>query len=222
MYATFEEPVAGTWAISSISFDDTAHGAAANVPADAAKVAGTWYKLTTLTVTQDLSDFLTDIQGAVNAGIPTDEINKLVTQVQETMKRVSNLADRAANFENRATDYLEYLIQRLLNNATRALEPILLVDGNDGIHRATGSYEAGKWAFVPTTVTYELVAPAFQKYIAVCGADGKARWGKVMAKGETEFNKVNVDLKAGDTKIVYAALDYKGNTITKVYDITVE
>jgi hypothetical protein len=171
------------------------------------------------------ANFATDVDAmiaAVNAGVPFDEINNIVAQLQNTINRVNDTADRAAKFEARVTNYLEYMIQRVLNNANRALEPILLVDGSNGMQRATGNYEAGKHTFAPTTVTYELVAPAFQKYIAVCGADGKARWGKVIAKGEAGFNKIDVDLQAGDTKIVYAALDFKGNTVTKVYNITVK
>ena len=151
-----------------------------------------------------------------------DDLNAMISKLVKTINRVNSATDRAVNLEKRVTNYLEYLIQRVLDNANRALEPILLVDTEDGIVRATGTYEAKTYTFVPTTVTYELVAPAFQKYIAVCGADGKARWGKVMAKGQAGFNGVDVDLKAGDTKIVYAALDFKGNTITKVYDITVK
>ena len=174
------------------------------------------------TVSADFENDINAMIKAVNDGIPFDEINDLIAQVQNTINRVSDTADRAAKFEDRVTNYLEYLIQRVLNNANRALEPILLVDGSNGMQRATGTYQAGTHTFVPTTVTYELVAPAFQKYIAVCGADGKARWGKVLAKGQAGFNKIDVDLQAGDTKVVYSALDFKGNTITKVYSINVK
>jgi outer membrane murein-binding lipoprotein Lpp len=179
-------------------------------------------KLTSFTITKNFKDDIDAMIAAVNAGVPFDEINNIVAQVQNTINRVNNVADRAAKFEARVTNYLEYMIQRVLNNANRALEPILLVDGSNGMQRATGTYKAGKHTFVPTTVTYELVAPAFQKYIGVVGADGKARWGKVIAKGDKNFKATDVDLKAGDTQIVYSALDFKGNTITKVYNITVE
>jgi peptidoglycan hydrolase CwlO-like protein len=181
-----------------------------------------WSKAGEFKVTADFASDVDAMIAAVNAGVPFEAINDLVAQVQNTINRVNDTANRAANFEKRVTNYLEYMIQRVLNNANRALEPILLVDGSNGMQRATGTYEAGKHTFVPTSITYELVAPAFQKYIAVCGADGKARWGKVMTKGKAGFNKVDVDLQAGDTKIVYAALDFKGNTITKVYSINVK
>ena len=181
-----------------------------------------WTKAGEFAVTANFANDVKEMIKAVNAGVPFDEINNIVAQLQNTINRVNDTAERAAKFEKRVTNYLEYMIQRVLNNANRALEPILLVDGSNGMQRATGNYEAGKHTFAPTTVTYELVAPAFQKYIAVCGADGKARWGKVIAKGEAGFNKIDVDLQAGDTKIVYAALDFKGNTVTKVYNITVK
>ncbi len=181
-----------------------------------------WTKAGEFAVTANFANDVKEMIKAVNAGVPFDEINNIVAQLQNTINRVNDTAERAAKFEARVTNYLEYMIQRVLNNANRALEPILLVDGSNGMQRATGNYEAGKHTFAPTTVTYELVAPAFQKYIAVCGADGKARWGKVIAKGEAGFHKIDVDLQAGDTKIVYAALDFKGNTVTKVYNITVK
>lgn len=149
-------------------------------------------------------------------------INDMIQKMVTTINRANSAIDRATTLEKRVTNYLEYMIQRVLNNANRALEPILLVDTNNGINRVSGTYEAKTYTFVPTTVTYELVAPAFQKYIGVIGADGKARWGKVMAKGDKGFKAIDVDLKAGDTQIVYSALDFKGNTITKVYNITVE
>ena len=148
-------------------------------------------------------------------------INDMIQKMVTTINRANSAIDRATNLEKRVTNYLEYMIQRVLNNANRALEPILLVDTENGMTRATGTYKADKYTFVPTTVTYELVAPAFQKYIGVIGKDGKARWGKVLAKGQKGFNAVEVDLQADDTQIVYAALDFKGNTITKVYNITV-
>ena len=172
-----------------------------------------------MTVGKDLSDQVTILKNAVEAGI---DLSELTNEVASLVSKVNNYSEKAKSLESRVTNYLEYLIQRVLNNANRALEPILLVDGSNGIQRATATYEAGTYTFVPTTVTYELVAPAFQKYIGVIGADGKARWGKVMAKGDKGFKAIDVDLKAGDTQIVYSALDYKGNAITKVYNITVE
>ena len=184
--------------------------------ADGTKDDG-WYLLDNIDI--DYNDDIAELVKSIKKGF---NVAPLINDASSLIKRVNNAAEKAKNLEARVTNYLEYLIQKVLNNANRALEPILLVEGEDGIHRASATYEAGEYTFVPTSVTYELVAPAFQKYIAVCGADGKARWGKVMAKGQAGFNGVDVDLKAGDTKIVYSALDFKGNTVTKVYNITVK
>lgn len=204
--------------IESIELKTTPDAGATPYTGGATIASTTYYSTTSINLGSDINAILE----AIENGVPADDINDMIAQVQNTINRVSDTADRAAKFEDRVTNYLEYLIQRVLNNANRALEPILLVDGSNGMQRATGTYQAGTHTFVPTTVTYELVAPAFQKYIAVCGADGKARWGKVLAKGQAGFNKIDVDLQAGDTKVVYSALDFKGNTITKVYSINVK
>ena len=204
--------------IESIELKTTPDAGATPYAGGATVANKTYYSTTSINLGTDIDAILE----AIENGVPADDINDMIAQVQNTINRISDTADRAAKFEDRVTDYLEYLIQRVLTNANRALEPILLVDGSNGMQRATGTYQAGTHTFVPTTVTYELVAPAFQKYIAVCGADGKARWGKVLAKGQAGFNKVDVPLQVGDTKVVYSALDFKGNTITKVYSINVK
>jgi hypothetical protein len=198
-------------AITDILFDSnaTATGYAVNK-----KVIGE-----TVNIDATIADVFTEVNKIDGQ---MKNINDMIQKMVTTINRANSAIDRATTLEKRVTNYLEYLIQRVLNNANRALEPILLVDTNNGINRVSGTYKAKTYTFVPTTVTYELVAPAFQKYIGVIGADGKARWGKVMAKGDKGFKAIDVDLKAGDTQIVYSALDFKGNTITKVYNITVE
>ena len=183
----------------------------------------TWTNGGSFTVNKDFANAINDMIDAVNAGIPFDDINNIVAQVQTTINRVNNTLDRAANFEARVTNYLEYLIQRALNNVNRALEPILLVDGSNGMQRATATYKAGKHTFVPTSVTYELVAPAFKKYIAVL-KDGKVVSGKqwTLTKGEDRMDKIDIELAEGENQIVYAAMDFRGYQIAKVYNITVE
>ena len=158
-----------------------------------------------------------------------DAIQDVVNQVKDYIQKTKNATTKAADLADLTTDYLQSYMNRainLVNNGgiSRALEPILLVNTENGICRATGAYKAGEFTFVPTTVTYEIAAPAFKKYIAVIGKDGKARAAdsKLLTKGDNNFSAVKLNLQQGDTKIVYDAMDFTGRHIIKVYDITVE
>jgi uncharacterized coiled-coil protein SlyX len=186
-------------------------------------------KLTSFTITKNFKDDIDAMITAVNNGIPTTEINNLVAEAQKYINKAKSATSKTDKLVDSATDYLESYINRAINfvnngGISRALEPILLVNTENGICRATGAYKAGEFTFVPTTVTYEIAAPAFKKYIAVIGKDGKARAAdsKLLTKGDNNFSAVKLNLQQGDTKIVYDAMDFTGRHIIKVYDITVE
>ncbi len=158
-----------------------------------------------------------------------ESIQDVVNQIKDYIQKTKKATTKAADLADLTTDYLQSYMNRainLVNNGgiSRALEPILLVNTENGICRATGAYKAGEFTFVPTTVTYEIAAPAFKKYIAVIGKDGKARAAdsKLLTKGDNNFSAVKLNLQQGDTKIVYDAMDFTGRHIIKVYDITVE
>ena len=71
-------------------------------------------------------------------------------------------------------------------------------------------------------MTYELLAPAYKKYVAVKKADGSFAFQKVLTKGDKDFNKVTVDLAAGNYTVIYSALDFSGKQIAKKYDVVVK
>ena len=188
-----------------------------------------WYDGGSFTINKDFKTQIDNMITAVNNGIPTTEINNLVAEAQKYINKAKSATSKTDKLVDRATDYLESYINRAINfvnngGISRALEPILLVNTENGICRATGAYNAGEFTFVPTTVTYEIAAPAFKKYIAVIGKDGKARAAdsKLLTKGDNNFSAVKLNLQQGDTKIVYDAMDFTGRHIIKVYDITVE
>ena len=169
----------------------------------------------------------TKINGTLNGA--NSDIAEMLDQVKDYINKAKKATTKAADLADRATDYLQNYMNRAINfvnngGISRALEPILLVNTENGICRATGAYKAGEFTFVPTTVTYEIAAPAFKKYIAVIGKDGKARAAdaKLLTKGDNNFSAVKLNLQQGDTKIVYDAMDFTGRHIIKVYDITVE
>ena len=168
------------------------------------------------------------VEGKVNGTLTStnNAIQDVVDQVKNVIKKANEGLDKVESLENSVTDYLESFISRTINfvSTGRFLEPILLVNSNDGIRRATGTYEAGKYTFVPTTMNYELIAPAFKKYIAVLDKNGKVIAGsqKILTKGDKDFSAVEVNLTTDAAQIVYAAMDFRGYQVAKVYNVTVK
>jgi hypothetical protein len=186
-----------------------------------------WASAGTFTVSKNFKDDIDDIIKAVNKGIPTKKIDELIAEAQNYINKAQKWTDFADDQAEVIINYLENQINRVINlvnngGVARALEPILLSNGTQGVRRAAGAYKAGKITFIPTTVTYEVVAPAFKKYVAVIDKNGKVREYKTLTKGDDNFSQVELTLEAGDTKLVYAAMDFTGRQINKVYDITVE
>ena len=186
-----------------------------------------WHSAGTFTVSKNFKDDIDAIITAVNNGIPTAQINDLVAEAQNYIKKAQKWTNWSEDQAENIINYLEYQVNRVINfvnngGVARALEPILLSNGTQGVRRATGAYEAGEVTFIPTTVTYELVAPAFKKYVAVIDKNGKVREYKTLTKGDDNFSEIKLNLEAGDTKLVYAAMDFTGRQINKVYDITVK
>ena len=183
--------------------------------------AGIYY--TYISIKKDLADQIKVIQDAISAGI---DLSELTGAVSDLVADANNYANRAKDLEKRVTDYLEYFLNKSINFIAtgKVLEPILLVDAEDGIHRAAGSYKEGKFTFVPTTMNYELIAPAFKKYIAVLDKNGNVIKGsqKILTKGDKNFSSVEVELTKDAAQIVYAAMDFKGYQTAKVYNVYVK
>ena len=105
------------------------------------------------------------------------------------------------------------------NGLYKILQPILLYEGENGVNRVVSgsTFKAGqKFNLLPTTVTNELLAPAFKKYISVNGK------GEVLTNGDDNFKKYEITLQKGENKIVYAALDFYGNQVVKTYTVNAE
>ena len=177
-----------------------------------------------ITKSIDFNQSINDLVKAVNDGIPSSEINNIVKQLQNTINTVNADADRIINLENRVSDYLESFINRMItsistNGLYKILQPILLYEGENGVNRVVSgsTFKAGqKFNLLPTTVTNELLAPAFKKYISVNGK------GEVLTNGDDNFKKYEITLQKGENKIVYAALDFYGNQVVKTYTVNAE
>ena len=190
---------------------------------------GSKYQVSTIYIDADMRNAISSlINGKINGTLESTDkaIQDVVDQVKNVIKKANDGLDKVESLEKGVTDYLESFISRTINfvSTGRFLEPILLVNSNDGIRRATGTYEAGKYTFVPTTMNYELIAPAFKKYIAVLDKNGKVIAGsqKILTKGDKDFSSVEVNLTTDAAQIVYAAMDFRGYQVAKVYNVTVK
>ena len=180
-------------------------------------------KLTSFTITKNFKDDIDAMIAAVNAGVPFDYINDLVAELQSTINSANSYADRALNLEKRVSNYLESYINRIITSLSnqglyKVLQPILLFEGENGVNRMVSgaTLKAGKVTLLPTSVTNELLAPAFKKYIAVNGK------GEILTNGDPNFKKYEITLEKGENKIVYAALDFYGNQVVKTYTVNAE
>jgi FtsZ-binding cell division protein ZapB len=184
------------------------------------------YNGLTLVGTVDLSGTAAQINGAFDI----TDLNNAIQDLIKLSKDAKSYADRTISFEERVSNFLERELNRVItkistDGLTRVLEPIILFQAGD--YNVTRFYEgatvpAGKITLVPTTMTNELLAPAFKKYVAIKKADGSFAVQKLLTKGEKEFKQIDVTLAKGDYTVIYSALDFYGNQVSKKYNITVQ
>lgn len=180
------------------------------------------------TVTVNFNAEMNAVINDINNQLGLAEINKMLADVNKLIDTANNTADRAENWSNRVTNFLNDLVSRILTKVENEglyviLQPVLLDDTQTGIRRvAAGStLKAGAHTFIPTTLTSELLAPAYAKYVAV-KQNGAIVNEQIKTKGQEGFNAFNFDLKAGDATIIYQAVDFYGNIVTKEYNVTVQ
>ena len=177
----------------------------------------------------DLTD---DIKTVTNA-IPVAELNALIAEAKQALIDIKALADRTKTFEARVTDFLESEINRVITKVstdglTRLLEPIILFQAGDdyAVTRFVdgAAIPAGKITLIPTTMTNEILAPAFKKYVAVKNnTTGEFVVKENLTKGDKNFKKIEAKLTdAGEYTVIYSALDFYGVQVSKKYTITVK
>ena len=177
-------------------------------------------------------DLTNDIEAVTNK-IPVAELNALIAEAKQALIDIKALADRTKTFEARVTDFLESEINRVITKVstdglTRLLEPIILFQAGDdyAVTRFVdgATIPAGKITLVPTTMTNEVLAPAFKKYVAVKNnTTGEFVVKENLTKGDKNFKKIETTLKSGNEyTIIYSALDFTGIQISKKYTINVK
>ena len=179
----------------------------------------------------DMTEKVNSLVNDINTQMSITQINSMIQDVNKLINEANSYADRSKSFEQRVSNFLEKELNRVISKVatdgfTRVLEPIILFQINDNyaVSRFFNgtTLPAGKVDLIPTTMTYELLAPAYKKYVAVKKADGSFAFQKVLTKGDKDFNKVTVDLAAGNYTVIYSALDFSGKQIAKKYDVVVK
>ena len=183
-------------------------------------------------ITIPLTTTFNDMETAIN-GLGINNVNNMLDEIAALIADGKSYADRTKSFEVRVSDFLERELNRVITKVatdglTRVLEPIILFQAGDNFN-VTRFFEgttvpAGKVTLVPTTMTYEVLAPAYKKYVAIKNTKtGKFAYKKVLTKGDADFSKVVIDnLEAGNYSVIYSALDFSGVQISKKYNITVK
>jgi hypothetical protein len=156
-----------------------------------------------------------------------DMLKNAINDINSILSKGNSAMDKALTAEQRITNFLERYINRVIvsianNGFYQVLQPILLLDNDGAVNRIVSgaTLKAGEVKVIPTTVTNELLAPVYKKYIAVV-AGGKVT-GKLLTNGDAGFKNQTITLAKGENTIVYAAVDFYGNQIVKRYTVTAE
>ena len=189
---------------------------------------------TSTTVTANMVAQVTNLKTLINNSLTgaNDDIQSIIDQVKSLQALVTKYANKTQSFEERVVEFLEGQINRVLTKVstdglTRVLEPIILFQAGDN-YSVTRFYEgqvipAGKITLIPTTMTNELLAPAFKKYVAIKNnTTGEFVYQNVLTKGDANFKQITETLAAGEYTIIYSALDFYGVQISKKYNVTVQ
>jgi len=159
-----------------------------------------------------------------DAKVPTEKIADVEKVVTKIGKKIG-----ATKMASKVNTYLEkganYIVNKINNHQlTRAISPIILCNGTNGIFRMTDGTTlegAGTLEIMMTSPTEELLAPAYEKYIAVVDTEnGKVRQ-QATVPGSTQYWTLEFP-RAGVYKVVLSCVDYYGNIINKVHTVTVK
>lgn len=140
--------------------------------------------------------------------------------VEQIRRNTSKLTDD--KYINKVLDLLEKVNDKAvsaIHKSGQLLQPALLVNSDKGLglagFRGAKPTVSGSITLLPTTYSAELLCPVYKKFVKVDD--------NVVADGSACEKKIEIGtLSAGEHKIIYSALDYHGNVITREYYIEVE
>ena len=154
-------------------------------------------------------------------------LSNAAQNVNSTLNSVKDAIAKAGKYYNKVAPKLNKVISKVnyvLDNANQLLQPIMLgvADGEafrlSEVEAAPTVVKAnGENAIVlaPTSYTLELLAPAYKKSIKVNGTELNT------AELDGNTKTVVASLKSGKNEIVYEAVDFYGEKVSKKYYIEV-
>lgn len=183
---------------------------------DKTLVSGNTYEYT-------ISGDVSTVVGQINT-----QLSNIIGKVNSTLGSVKGALDKVEKYYNKVRPTLNKVISKVnyvLDNANQLLQPIMLgvADGEafrlSEVEAAPSIVKAnGENAIVlaPTSYTLELLAPAYKKSIKVNGTELNT------AELDGNTKTVVASLKSGKNEIVYEAVDFYGEKVSKKYYIEVK
>jgi len=160
-----------------------------------------------------------------DAAVPTEklsDVEKVVTKIGEKVG-ATKLASKVNTYLEKGANYIVSKINA--HQLTRAISPIILCNTENGqIVRMTDGLTlegAGDLEVMMTSPTEELLAPAYEKYIAVVDAESGKVCQQATVPGSCQYQVLNFP-KAGSYRVVLSCVDYYGNIVNKVHTVTVK
>ncbi len=222
--------------------------ASGTIPTATVTVGTTPYNIVFSSTTLNVNGVATPAQNADITSLYTAIKNGIETSINGMKDKVSPAVDKFLNKLINAQNKIFNKVSAIAANPNRYIQPALIARSEQfGYFYPSRYYDAPtqikkgtKIMFYPTTLTGEVVAPAFKKYVAVCGAweindmsktkDAKAfNTGDVMNKviDGNSYNmstpfEYTIDAPAGTVlEIIYETLGYNGKVAGKKYYIEV-
>lgn len=190
------------------------------------------------TAVKELYDNITGPLADVNKMI--DEISKFMSDVQSILDEVNTINAKIDGVKNdirtelvRVLNAVNSRLCNVINSTNKTLQPVLLTSTSKGTRLVSRASKyptrvpAGTISLLPTTFTYEMLAPAYKKHVAVVQVNGSTE-GVAAANTGKNLNKVfdgktvkcELNVESGKTyKIVFSAMDYSGKIVTRRYYI---
>ena len=163
------------------------------------------------------------LRKAIEAGIDNEELTKMIKKIAglTDLKKVKKAA------VERIADYLNRFDKKIINQLrshqlTRALSPIILFEGAEGVDRVVTGLQvpAGDMQVYLTSPTEEVLVPAYAKFIAVKNAaTGKLEQSALLDGRALDYT---LNLTSGRKVIILSCVDYYGYVVTKRYTVDVK
>lgn len=163
-----------------------------------------------------------------------DEFNDVMNSLQTEYDLDERYASQKQSIINRVDNYLTRINDRFVywfnRTSGAALKPVMLFEANNNVHRLlageTGTRVKGSSiTLIPTTYTYELLAPAYKKFVKVYDKNTKSvLYGKVISGTDKADREITINgLQSGHSYyVVYETVDYRGKVVIRKYTVNVD